>query len=154
MEINNLKVKADTYDKSNWSFSSALIWQKIVEMSSTTWNLLQYADQLRLSGKFEKAEKILKNININDLPADLKFVYHVRLGMIFQDQNLIKKAIVEFKKSIKIGTEETYPYIFLAVLLTKQNKLKEAERILLKALNKKGDIDEVVTTQVIKKDQK
>ena len=120
-----------------------MIWQKIVELNPTPWNLLQYADQLGLSGKLDKAEEIVKNIRINDVPANFKFVYYVRMGMIYQDQYQIKKAIGEFKKSIKIGTEETYPYIFLAVLLKKQKKLEEAEKILLEALNKKGDIDEV-----------
>ena len=51
MDIHDLKVKADTYYKSNWSFSSALIWQKIIELNPTSWNLLQYADLKYLAVK-------------------------------------------------------------------------------------------------------
>jgi tetratricopeptide (TPR) repeat protein len=84
----------------------------------------------------------MKNIDISDIPTEYKFMYYDRLGMIYQDSRQINKAIRAYKKCIKIGTTETYPYIFLAVLLAEQNKLDESEQLLIEALTKNGDIDE------------
>jgi tetratricopeptide (TPR) repeat protein len=143
MDIKDLKANANAYDELGWHFSSAMIWQKIIETSPTAFNLTQYVEQLRLSGNYVKAQEVLKRINKKDIPSDYKFMYYIRLGMIYQDQGKIKPAIESFRKSIKMGTTETYPYVFLAVLLSKQNKLEESEAVLLEALNKNGDIDEV-----------
>jgi tetratricopeptide (TPR) repeat protein len=138
-----LKKQAEKFDELNHPFSSASVWKKIIKTQPTAFNLLQYADQLRLSGNRIKAKKIIKKIEINDIPDDYKFVFHIKKGRIYQDEGKINKAIKSLKKSIKVGTEETYPYIFLATLLSKQSQLNKVEKILQKALNKQGDIDEV-----------
>jgi tetratricopeptide (TPR) repeat protein len=142
MDLKDLINRANTYDDSKWPFSGAKEWENICKINPTPFKLLEFADQLRLSGNLIKAEEITKSIDVKKIPAKYKYRYYVRLGMIYQDQYLIKKAISAFKKSIKIGTEETYPYIFLAVLLSRQNKLDESEQVLIEALNKEGDIDE------------
>ena len=138
----NWKQWAVECDDNEWPFSSAFSWEKAVEANPNAFNLLQFADQLRHCGHYAKAEEIIDKINVEDIPSDYRFSYYVKKGLLFQDQGKTENAIGEFKKSIEAGTDQTYPYIFLAVQLSMKGRLDEAEYALLQALDKEGDIDE------------
>jgi len=137
------KKLANDYDNKDWSFSSASVWQIIVEDNPSNFNLVQYSDQLRLSGNYLKAQEVIDKVNVNDIPKEHRFTFHVQKGMIHLDKGERENAISCFKESVKLEPSETYPYIFLATLLSQKSELDEAQNILEKALNKNGDIDEV-----------
>ena len=143
MKKEDSKKQAHRYNELNWTFSSSILWKKISSENPTSLNLFQYADQLRLSGKYIESEEVYKKIDIQQIPSNSRFCYYATLGLLYQDQGKMEQAIQAFKESVRSGTEETYPYIFLAVALTKQSKIDEAENLLLEALTKNGDIDEV-----------
>ncbi|MEP7197665.1 MAG: tetratricopeptide repeat protein [Saprospiraceae bacterium] len=149
-KINHLKTMeedwkklAEGYDEMDWSFSSAFAWEKIVKENPKPFYLIQYVDQLRLSGNYSEAEQIISKIKIEEIPGKYQFVYHIRKGMLHEDQGEIEKAIESYRKSTQLKTDDTYPYIFLAAALSKRSKLDEAEEVFLEALKKEGDIDEV-----------
>jgi len=95
----------------DWSFSSAFAWRKAVEIDPRPVNLIQYADQLRLSGDFPQAQKVLEGINVADIPTGYQFVFYIRTGMLYDDQGRIDEAIESYQKSIELEPGETYPYI-------------------------------------------
>ena len=137
------KKLAEEYDNKDWSFSSTYVWQKISEENPTNFNLVQYSDQLRLSGNYLKAQEIIDNVKVENIPKEDRFLYHTQKGMIHKDKGELDKAIACFRKSVELQPNETYPYIFLATSLSKKSKLNEAQNILQEALKKEGDIDEV-----------
>ena len=137
------KKLAKDYNEKDWSFSSAFAWEKVVNENPKPFNLIQYVDQLRLSGNYSEAEKIMGNVNIKEIPSKYQFVYYIRKGMLHSDQGEIEEAIECYRKSIQLKTDNTYPYVFLASALSMKSKLDEAENVFLEALKKDGDIDEV-----------
>jgi tetratricopeptide (TPR) repeat protein len=137
------KKLANEYDDKDWSFSSAYAWEKVVNENQKSFNLLQYVNQLRLSGNYSEAEKIISEISIEEIPSQYQFIFHVRKGMLHEDQGELDEAIESYRKSIERKTDETYPYVFLAVALSKKSRLDDAEKVLLEALEKEGDVDEV-----------
>lgn len=134
---------AKEYDENDWPFSSAFAWEKVVSANPNAFNLLQYADQLRLCGYFSKSAEIFDEIVLDEIPDEYKFTYFVKKGRLFEDQGKMDEAILAYKSSIEAGTEMTYPYIFLAVRLSNQERVLEAKEYLIQALQKEGDIDEV-----------
>lgn len=110
------KKNAVNYDTKNWSFSSAKAWEKVVKDSPTSFNKIQYVDQLRLIGNYDKAKEVIESIELEDIPDDYKFVYYIRKGTLHQDQGEIYKAIDNFKQSIKYQIKDTYPYVFQHLL--------------------------------------
>lgn len=142
MEDDWQKLAVD-FDEKKWSFSSALAWEKVVVEDPKPFYLIEYVDQLRLSGNYSKAEKIIEEIKIEEIPSKYQFVFYIRKGILHEDQGEIDEAIESYRKSIAYKPDETYPYVFLATALSKKSKLEEAENVFLEALKKEGDIDEV-----------
>ena len=141
--IEDWKKLAQNYDDKDWAFSSAKAWKEEVSEKPTEYSKIQYVDQLRLSGDFFRANEVIKTIDINNIPEDYKFVYYIRKGMLHEEQGELSEAIINFRKSIKLQNQETYPYVFLASALSRKSKLDEVEMVLKEALSKEGDIDEV-----------
>jgi tetratricopeptide (TPR) repeat protein len=143
MDLEDLINQAREYDDLDMPFSSAFFWQKAVEQKPSAYNVMQYANQLRLCGKFAHAETLFNDVDVTTIPNYYKSLFLDNKAKNYSDQGKIDQAIETYKKSIAIGDSETNPYIFLGVLLANQDKLEEAEQILLEALTKEGDIDEV-----------
>lgn len=137
------KKLAEEYAEKDWSFSSAFAWEKVVNENPTPFHLIQYVEQLRLSGNYFEAEKVMEKIKTDEIPDKYRFVFYIRKGKLHEDQGQIDEAILSYRTSIDLKIDDTYPYIFLASALLKKSRLTEAEEVLVEALNKKGDIDEV-----------
>ncbi len=54
MELDWKKL-AEEYAEKDWSFSSAFAWEKVVNENPTPFHLIQYVEQLRLSGNYFEA---------------------------------------------------------------------------------------------------
>lgn len=143
MKTADLIQQAEDYDKSDWSFSSTFLWEKIIKDHPSPNHLFQYAAQLRLSGDYVKAEEMLNKIDLQIIPNQHKFTVYVMYGQLYEDQGKMEEASEAYQKSIECGTTETYPYLFLAAVLSKKSQLKKVEQILLEALHKNGNLDEV-----------
>ena len=137
------KAIALDYSDKDWPFSSAYAWLQEVNQNPTPFNLTQYANELRLSGNMEEAMNVMSKVEIDKMPEEYKFVYHVRIGTIYADQSQISESVKSFRNAVRLNPKVTYPYIFLATELSKLNQLDEVEQTLLQALTKNGDIDEV-----------
>ncbi|GJM34196.1 MAG: hypothetical protein DHS20C18_31970 [Saprospiraceae bacterium] len=143
MSIKKLTAEAHYYDETEWPFSSAFVWEKVLKKEENTFNLFQCADQLRLSGNYERAHELLSQIELDDLSQDYKYYYFMSLGKLYEDQFNIDAAIKAYQECITYEFDSTLPYVFLANLLSRQGQLAEAENILTQAVNKEGDLDEV-----------
>ncbi|HLP92496.1 MAG TPA: tetratricopeptide repeat protein [Saprospiraceae bacterium] len=137
------KKLAIQYSTSNWSFSSARAWEAVIQADPSAQNLMAYAEQLRLTGQFTKALIQLDRVNPDSIPKASQHLLPLRRGMIYQDSGRLSEAISAFEEMIAFRPEETYPYVFLAVALSNQERLDEASKVLKTALQKRGDLDEV-----------
>lgn len=131
------------YSGSNWSFSSARVWEAVIEADPSPQNLMLYAEQLRLTGQYSKALALLDQVAPGSIPKDAQYLLPLRRGLIYQDSGHLKEAILAFQEMTTFQPEETYPYVYLAVALSSQERLEEASRVLKTALQKHGDLDEV-----------
>lgn len=138
----NWKEIAKIYDNKEWAFSSAFAWKKAVKENPTTYNLVQYADQLRLSGNSPEAKYIIEKAALEDVPEEYRSTYHTLKGQIYYDSGNIDVAIECYEKAVALEPDDTWHYIFLGVAFSKKHRLDEAETALRKALTKEGDIDE------------
>jgi len=138
----NWKGIAKKHDDNQWAFSSAFAWKKVVQENPNIYNLVQYADQLRLSGNFPEAKRIIESVMLEDVPEQHRSTHHTLKGQIYDDAGDIDTAIECYKKAVALEPDGTWHYIFLGAALSKKSRLDEAETALRKALTKKGDIDE------------
>ena len=127
----------------DWAFSAAHAWEKVVKTTPTAFNLTQYADNLRLCGKWTEAEKVFETVNIDEIPEGYAFTFYVRKGHLYKDQGQLDKALECYQKSVSYQPDTTFPYVFLYEVLSIKGNLEEAEAVLLEALSKEGDTDEV-----------
>jgi tetratricopeptide (TPR) repeat protein len=139
--MENKKVK--TYVDKSWPFSSSFLWKKIVEDQPTEYRLLQYADQLRLSGQCKKGLEVLDGINFINIPEEHRYKYWLYRGMMFENKFMINDAILAYEKCIECEPENTSPYVLLGVLFAVTENYKNAEQILLQGMKKQGDLDEI-----------
>ena len=142
MKEETLKNKAESYHDIDWDFSSQIYWTKLVETSPTAYRLVRLADSLRLTGNFKKAHEIFSKVKLSDIPEKYHYHYYMNLGKIYEDQHNIDAAIKNYRKCVELDEDTTVPYIFLAHLLMKKENFAEAEKLLLTALKKEGDVDE------------
>jgi tetratricopeptide (TPR) repeat protein len=142
MNLEELIKQAKEYDDLDMPFSSAIFWQKAVEQKTSAYNMTQYANQLRLCGKFTQAEALFNEVDVTTIPDHYKCIFYDNKGANYSDQRKTDQAIEAYKQSIASGQDQTHTYIFLGTLLFRQEKLDEAEQVLLEALTKEGDVDE------------
>lgn len=127
----------------DWSFSAARAWKNAVAEEPSAFNLMQYADNLRLCGNFSAAEKAFEAVNIEEIPEGYEFTFFVRKGHLYKDHGLLDKALECYQKSVAYQPDDTFPYVYLYEVLSKKGKMEAAEAVLLEALGKDGDTDEV-----------
>jgi len=140
----NWKKIAKIYDNKEWAFSSAFAWKKTVKENPSAFNLQAYAEQLRLSGNYSEAKRIIEQIVFEEIPPKYRFVYYTRKGTIHQNEGEIDAAIECYEKAVALEPEEAWPYIFLGAVLSMKSRLDEAEYMMKKALTKDdGNIDEI-----------
>jgi len=68
--------------------------------------------------------------------------YHIR-GLIYE-QSQPEKAIIEFKKALKLNPRFLFSRIRLAALLHRQNQLKKAMEVLYKGINYNYPVNKVM----------
>ena len=82
MEAEALIKLAKKYDDQDRYFSSSETWRKVILVKPTSSNLWFYANQLRLSGKYKKAKKVVKQIDVSKIPEDSKYLFYSLIGDI------------------------------------------------------------------------
>ncbi|MCC6724961.1 MAG: tetratricopeptide repeat protein [Saprospiraceae bacterium] len=130
------------YEENEWAVSSAFAWEKAVAINPNANNLFHYACQLRICLHYTRSEEIFDRILVDEIPDEYKFCYFANKGRLFEDQGRLDEAISAYKKSIEVGTDCTYPYIFLGTCLMRKEMFLEAREYLIQALQKEGDVDE------------
>lgn len=84
-----------------------------------------------------------KAVDVREIPEGYEFIFYSKRGLLLEDQGAIDQAIAYYQKSVSYQPDDTYPYVFLHGVLSMKGKLEEAEAVLLEALDKEGDTDEV-----------
>ena len=105
------------------------------------------ANKLRQVKKFKKAHSLTKYAHENlDTAEKLNPLrpqtYHIR-GLIYE-QSQPEKAIIEFKKALKLNPRFLFSRIRLAVLLHRQNQLKKAMEVLYEGINYNYPVNKVM----------
>jgi tetratricopeptide (TPR) repeat protein len=143
MTLDNAIKKAAEYSDKDLPFSELkyrkLIFQKTGKVSDQFW----YADVLRLCGYTKTAEEIFSAIPTRRIPKEYRHLFYLRFGLLYKETGHLDKALHNYLKSLKLNTQYTFTYIFIADILKIQEKDKEAIGYLTKALTTDGDIDEV-----------
>ena len=137
------------YQASNELF---LISQKLAPLMDNPY--FSHADLLRRGAnklmqvkKFKKARSLTKYAHENlDTAEKLNplrpQIYHIR-GLIYE-QSQPEKAIIEFKKALKLNPRFLFSRIRLAALLHRQNQLKKAMEVLYKGVNYNYPVNKVM----------
>ncbi len=134
--------EANEYARADQPFSSAFVWQKVVQYSPEPLYQFYLCQQLRHCGDYETAMNILDNILFDGIPKGLQRYIKELYGLIHLELGHYSKAIDCFSFSIENGSKETTPYILLASCYREQNQLNLSQQILEQALEQKGDLDE------------
>jgi tetratricopeptide (TPR) repeat protein len=105
------------------------------------------ANKLTQVNKFKKALSLTKyaheNLDIAEKLNPLRpQTYHIR-GLIYE-QSQPEKAIIEFKKALKLNPRFLFSRIRLAALLHRQNQLKKAMEVLYKGINYNYPVNKVM----------
>jgi tetratricopeptide (TPR) repeat protein len=138
----NVKKALDYSDK-NMEFSALKYWELAFELEPNAYRQLMYADQLRLCGMCEHAEKIFSSIDLEQIPQHFRHFYFSKKGQLFADIGKFAEARTMFKLWVDHDPKSTVPYVFLASVLREEKFNEDAIMILTEALDKEGDIDEV-----------
>jgi tetratricopeptide (TPR) repeat protein len=143
MTLDTAIKKATEYSDKDLPFSELkyrkLIYQKTGKVSHQFW----YADALRLCGYTKTAEEIFSAIPAQKIPREYRHLFYLRFGLLYKETGHLEKALHYYLKSLKLNSQNTFAYVFIADILKIQEKDKEAIRYLIKALTTDGDIDEV-----------
>ena len=143
MTLDTAIKKATEYSDKDLPFSELkyrkLIYQKTGKVSHQFW----YADALRLCGYTKTAEEIFSAIPAQKIPREYRYLFYLRFGLLYIETGHLEKALHYYLKSLKLNSQNTFAYVFIADILKIQEKDKEAIRYLIKALTTDGDIDEV-----------
>lgn len=143
MHFEFIKKKINYYLDNNWFFSAMLYCEKLVNKDNSQLSRFQYADVLRLCGFFSKSEAIFMQIDIEDIPDNYKYIYHLYFARLLMDMNKVEEAKNQLKTCMEFENCDTSPYIYMADLLRDEKNNDEAIFFLQKALEKQGDTDEV-----------
>jgi len=135
--------KATEYSDKDFPFSELkyrkLIFQRTGKASHQFW----YADALRLCGYNRKAKELFSTISAQKIPKEYRYLFYLRFGLLYRETGHFEDALDYYLKSLKLNSENTFTYIFIADILKIQEKDKAAIQYLTKALTNEGDIDEV-----------
>ena len=143
MKLDTAIKKAAEYSEKDLPFSELkyrkLIYQKTGKVSHQFW----YADALRLCGFTRTAEEIFSTIPAQKIPKEYRHLFYLRFGLLYKETGHLENALYYYLKSLKLNSQNTLTYVFIADILKIQEKDKEAIDYLLKALTTDGDIEEV-----------
>jgi tetratricopeptide (TPR) repeat protein len=93
--------KVSYCEANEMNYSAMRLWKMIWSKESTQYHQLRYADQLRLGGFFEAAEKLLLQMDIDKILERKRFIYHLYLSQVYYEQYNWTKAVREIKKCFK-----------------------------------------------------
>ena len=88
---------------------------------------------MRLSGYTKTAEEVFSAIPIQKIPKEYRYLFYLRFGLLHKETGRLEKALYYYLKSLKLNTQYTFTYIFIADILKIQEKDKEAIGYLTKA---------------------
>jgi tetratricopeptide (TPR) repeat protein len=142
MNVEEFSKLARVADDNGHSASAFELFKRIVDLEPgkdsaifrATINLLEI-------GRISEAERVLNTIRRNAAPKPGLIEY--ALGKLRLAQFRPKEAEQHFRNYLKLAPDSTAPAVLLADCLRRQEKFDEASRVLLAALNAKGDLDEV-----------
>ncbi|MES2777620.1 MAG: hypothetical protein V4722_25805 [Bacteroidota bacterium] len=143
MKLQSAVNKAKAYSNRNLPFSEMHYWKSIFEKTGSTSYQFRYAEALHQCGFYNESEKVYSEIAVNKIPKSYKHLYYSYFGHLMLQVGKLSEALELYKKSLKLKSDETMPYVFIGAILKRQERDQEAIKYLTKALNKKGDIDEV-----------
>jgi tetratricopeptide (TPR) repeat protein len=103
--------------------------------------ILNYADALRLVGRFNDALTVLHRLE-SEMEIVNWRVYLFR-GQTLRDAGRFSEAEMCFRQTLAMIPESTIPYVFLAEVLTAQEAFSEALGVLSIGVEKEGDSDEI-----------
>jgi len=143
MKLSKLLELEANFESLDWCFSTEFILENISNIEASAFNLLNYAEAMKLVGKYKSALKLLDEIALSDIPNNKQYLYYLTLGSIFEEQLDINSAINAYYKAQELNEKSTIPSVVLSNLLLRQEKFDEAEKVLKDSLRKEGDLDEV-----------
>ncbi len=84
-------------------------------------------------GRFDKPKGIVKtsNLSLNVIPFKQEALYYTRMGTYYSSKNRLSKALLFLQKAIVIEPENPQNHYNLACLLSKANRLEEANQIFM-----------------------
>jgi tetratricopeptide (TPR) repeat protein len=143
MTQTQLKEKIEFYFDQDMVFSALASCEQLLQYDQTVYWQLQYADTLRLCGHKNKSLTVFLEIDPSNLPIDYQYLYHLLLGQLLMETGQMENAKTAFRACIAFKECDTVPFVFLASILSGEEKTEEAIAYLREALAKDGDIDEV-----------
>lgn len=135
--------KAYSYSDKYLSFSELKYCKLMYEKTGKAYHQFRYADALKLCGFSKKSEKVYLSVPVHEIPEEHRYLYYSYLGHLYDEIGNFNEALSSFLKSFELKSDDTVVYIFIAVILKKQERDKEAIKYLEEALGKEGDLDEV-----------
>ena len=93
-------------------------------------NLTYEANELYKRGNFKEAQRILE-----EKEQPLIYEDHIILGKIYLKQNLIKQALAQFDRCMKMDPKKTEAYLKLALYYLSKGKKQEEFKVLSEGLN-------------------
>jgi len=143
LNINEARSKIMFYEENDMWFSAAMLWGKIIALDPDDGKKFRYANALRLCGFLLKAEEVYRQVDVNGLLPDRRYLYHLYLGQLYIDMKDFTRAKKELIACMEYERCDTVPYVFLASILSPHTDNAEAIYYLKVALDKDGDTDEV-----------
>jgi len=114
------------------------LWASGVDRGSIKFRL---AENLRQLGRLNECETVLNSIE--EVPPQKRWLFALSWGQLYMEKGHFARAEMKFRESVQRNPGSTIPWIYLASSLAKQERIQEAFKELTKALNAKGDLDEV-----------
>jgi tetratricopeptide (TPR) repeat protein len=137
-ELNKLLAENEKYP-----FTCLLYQQNNENKIISNVDKLRYARSLRECGKMSKSEEIFNQINLETIPNNYLYQYFNDFGFLYLEWGKFNQAKEYFFKSINLENSTTDAFLFLNEILTKEENITESIDILLEALKRQGNLDEV-----------
>jgi hypothetical protein len=85
--------KARDYSNKNMEFSALKYWKLAFDLEPNSYRQLMYADQLRLCGMCEQAEKVFSSINVEQIPQ--RFRHFLMPDIRYYHQVFIQSEMIK-----------------------------------------------------------
>jgi len=104
---------------------------------------LRLAENLRIIGKIDEADKIFATLKDSDVPTEQVWLLALYRGQLYVDKRNFALAISSFQKAIEKNPEVTAPYVFLAATHASIQEPEKAIEVLLRGVQAMGHRNEV-----------